>query len=206
MFLRGNCSTWVRTYINARARAHGRTRSRSNVEAMEFEKRVQRSTAGWSRKPQGKARGPTIGKQRCWWSALAGRKNGDAKVPFEDSYFPRSHGCHTSSAILRLSLHCGNHNYTCGCLLIALSSLDPAVHAFPILRESSLLFFYVLERNVPTRTFATEIGFSYDRNELPILLGIFFFLFHRVYRKVFLSFRRGILKIRPRREESFDID
>ncbi|KAF7382687.1 hypothetical protein HZH66_013089 [Vespula vulgaris] len=73
---------------------------------MEFEKRVQRSTAGWSRKPQGKARGPTIGKQRCWWSALAGRKNGDAKVPFEDSYFPRSHGCHTSSAILRLSLHC----------------------------------------------------------------------------------------------------
>ncbi|KAL2737974.1 hypothetical protein V1478_002060 [Vespula squamosa] len=76
---------------------------------MEFEKRVQRSTAGWSRKPQGKARGPTIGKQRCWWSALAGRKNGDAKVPFEDSYFPRSHGCHTSSAILRLSLHCGNN-------------------------------------------------------------------------------------------------
>nr|KAF7399926.1 hypothetical protein H0235_015663 [Vespula pensylvanica] len=73
---------------------------------MEFEKRVQRSTAGWSRKPQGKARGPTIGKQRCWWSALAGRKNGDAKVPFEDCYFPRSHGCHTSSAILRLSLHC----------------------------------------------------------------------------------------------------
>ncbi|KAF7383937.1 hypothetical protein HZH68_014694 [Vespula germanica] len=47
---------------------------------MEFEKRVQRSTAGWSRKPQGKARGPTIGKQRCWWSALAGRKNGDAKI------------------------------------------------------------------------------------------------------------------------------
>ena len=43
----------------------------------------------------------------------------DAKVPFEDSYFPRSHRCHTSPAILRLSLHCGNHNYTCGCLLIA---------------------------------------------------------------------------------------
>jgi len=52
---------------------------------------------------------------------------GDAKVPFEDSYFPGSHGCHTRPpAILRLSLHCGNHNYTCGCLLIAARSPDPS--------------------------------------------------------------------------------
>lgn len=45
-------------------------------------------------------------------------------MPFEDSYFPDSHSCHTRPpAILRLSLHCGNHNYTCGCLLIAARSL-----------------------------------------------------------------------------------
>lgn len=82
-------------------------------------RRVSRLGEGWKR---GKARGPTIGKQDCWWSTAAAggaRAGGDAKVPFEDSYFPRSHRCHTSPAILRLSLHCGNHNYTCGCLLIA---------------------------------------------------------------------------------------
>lgn len=78
-----------------------------------------------------KARGPTIGKQHCWWSAAAVAA-GDAKVPFEDSYFPESHSCHTRPpAILRLSLHCGNHNYTCGCLLIAARSLDRSLSGPP---------------------------------------------------------------------------
>jgi len=71
----------------------------------------------------------------CSRPAAAGAD--DAKVPFEDSYFPGSHGCHTRPpAILRLSLHCGNHNYTCGCLLITARSPDPS-RPTAILRGSS---------------------------------------------------------------------
>lgn len=73
-------------------------------------------------------------------SRLAAAGAGDAKVPFEDSYFPGSHGCHTRPpAILRLSLHCGNHNYTCGCLLIAAHPSDPSrpCHPSRILRPPS---------------------------------------------------------------------
>jgi len=76
---------------------------------------------------------------------------GDAKVPFEDSYFPGSHGCHTRPpAILRLSLHCGNHNYTCGCLLIAARSPDPsrptAAHPSRILFPSGCPLFQLRPR------------------------------------------------------------
>lgn len=72
-----------------------------------------------------RGRGERPRDQQSENSVVGGRRRlaaeaGDAKVPFEDSYFPGSHGCHTRPpAILRLSLHCGNHNYTCGCLLIA---------------------------------------------------------------------------------------
>lgn len=76
-------------------------------------------------------------------SQLAAAGAGDAKVPFEDSYFPGSHGCHTRPpAILRLSLHCGNHNYTCGCLLIAARSrpipLGPPLPSFEDPRPPSV--------------------------------------------------------------------
>lgn len=80
------------------------------------------------------SRGERPGDQQSENSVVGGRRRlparaGDAKVPFEDSYFPRSHGCHTSPAILRLSPHCGNHNYTCGCLLIAPRSIPrPSQH------------------------------------------------------------------------------
>lgn len=43
-------------------------------------------------------------------------------------------------AILRLSLHCGNHNYTCGCLLIArspaLSLTEPSLGEAPPSRRA----------------------------------------------------------------------
>lgn len=77
-------------------------------------RRVSRLGEGWERP------GDQQSENRIVDGRLVARAaGGDAKVPFEDSYFPRSHRCHTSPAILRLSLHCGNHNYTCGCLLIA---------------------------------------------------------------------------------------
>lgn len=107
------------------------------------------------------------------------RAGGDAKVPFEDSYFPRSHRCHTSPAILRLSLHCGNHNYTCGCLLIA--PPPPRLAGRSLRgekeggRESLLAFFSILlfplflqlsswNRSFPSR-FSEKIlrGFLFER-------------------------------------------
>lgn len=77
-------------------------------------RRVSRLGEGWERPGDQQSENRIVGGR-----LVARAAGGDAKVPFEDSYFPRSHRCHTSPAILRLSLHCGNHNYTCGCLLIA---------------------------------------------------------------------------------------
>lgn len=95
------------------------------------------------------------------------RAGGDAKVPFEDSYFPRSHRCHTSPAILRLSLHCGNHNYTCGCLLIAPPPPRLAGRSLQGEKEGgreSLLAFFSTHPPLSTfsRTFKLESFLSFE--------------------------------------------
>lgn len=79
-------------------------------------------------------------------------------MPFEDSYFPGSHGCHTRPpAILRLSLHCGNHNYTCGCLLIAARSPDPSrPHRRPSFEDPSLSSLVLSSSVLPSSLFPSR--------------------------------------------------
>lgn len=138
-------------------------------------RRVSRLVEGWR-----KGKGQGTNNRKTGLLVVGGaRAGGDAKVPFEDSYFPRSHRCHTSPAILRLSLHCGNHNYTCGCLLIA--PPPPRLAGRSLRgekeggRESLLAFFSILlfplflqlsswNRSFPSR-FSEKIlrGFLFER-------------------------------------------